>query len=228
MFGIHQAGPHRIALDPLDDPAHHPDRLQRIVARGRLGRQHQGVGPLIGGIGHVRGLGPGRGRRGRHRFQHLGGDDHRHAALAGGADDLLLRHRHLFRLQLHAQIAAGHHHPVAIVEDALQLRQRLRLLDLGQTGGAALHDLLQLGHVLGLLDEAERHPVDADPQGEGQVLAVLGRQGRDRHYRLGHGHTLAVRQFRAALDRHIGPGVITLIDPQPHPPVVEQQQHAGA
>ena len=228
MFGVHQAGPDRIALHPLHDAVHHGDRLDRIVARGRLGRQHQGIGALIDGIGDIGGLGAGRRGRPRHRLQHLGRHDHRHAPVAGGADDGLLCHRHLFGIQLNAQITARHHHPVGIVEDGLQLVQRLGLLDLGQTGRLAVHQPLQLGHVLGLLDKAQRHPVHADPEGKGQILAVLGRQGRDRNDRFRHGDALAVRQFRAALDRHIGPVVRPLADAQPHPAIVQQQQHALA
>ena len=87
VLGVHQAGPQGIAFDPLHDPVHDADGLQRIVAGRRLGRQHQGVGALINGIGDVGGLGAGRGGRGRHGLQHLGRDDHRDAALAGGADD---------------------------------------------------------------------------------------------------------------------------------------------
>ena len=228
VLGVHQAGPQGVALHPLHDAVHDLHRLHRIVAGRGLGRQHQGVGALIDGVGHIRRLGPRRGRRTGHGFQHLCRDDGGHAALAGGAQDLLLRHRHFLRLHLHAQVTARDHDPVAVVEDALQIVQGLGLLDLGHAGGAPVHDPLQLGHVLGLLHEAEGHPVDAEAQGEGQVLAVLGRQGRDRNDRFRHRHALAVRQLGAALDRDVGPFVRAFPDPQADAPVVDQQQHPCA
>ncbi|MNQ50433.1 hypothetical protein D3C85_643780 [compost metagenome] len=228
VLGVHQAGPQGVLFDPLHDAVHDGDRFQRIVARRGLGRQHQGVGALIDGVGHVGRLSPRRGRRTGHGFQHLRRHDGRHAALAGGAQDLLLGDRHFFRVHLDAQIAARDHDAVAVVEDALKVVQGLGLLDLGQAGRLAVHDALQLGHVLGLLHEAERHPVDAEAQGKGQILAVLGRQGRDGNDSLRHRHALAVRQLGAALDRDVGPLIRALPDPQADTPVVDQQQHAGA
>ncbi|MNQ92975.1 hypothetical protein D3C85_1084190 [compost metagenome] len=228
VLGVHQAGPQGVALHPLHDAVHDGDRLHRIVARGRLRRQHQGVRALIDGVRHVRGLGPRRGRRAGHRLQHLGRHDGRHAALAGGAQDLLLGDRHFFGVHLDPQVAARDHDAVAVVEDALQVVQGLGLLDLGQTGGLTVHDALQLGHVLGLLHEAEGHPVDAETQGKRQVLAVLGGQGGHRNDSFRHGHALAVRQLGAALDRHVGPFVGALADPQADAPVVDQQQHPCA
>ncbi len=47
-----------------------------------------------------------------HRFQHLGGGDDRTARFIGRLNQLLLQHRHLFRRQLHPQIAASYHDDV--------------------------------------------------------------------------------------------------------------------
>ena len=86
---------------------------------------------------------------------------------------------------------------VAQVEDRVQVLQRRRLFDLGQHRGAALHQLAQLGHVGGPLHEGQRHPVDADAQREGQVVAVLGGQRRQRDDRAGQGDALVVGQLLA-------------------------------
>eukprot|EP01036_Dinobryon_divergens_P046690 gene46690-62455_t len=62
--------------------------------------------------------------------------------------------------------------------------------------------------------------IDADAQGEVQVLSVLGGQGRDRDDGLWYGDALAVREFGAALDRHVAPFVGALADAQTDPAVV--------
>ena len=226
MFGVHQAGPERVLFDPFDDPAHDADGLQRIIAGRRLGREHQSIRTLIDCIGHIGGLGSRGRRRGGHGFQHLGRHDHRDAALARRADDHLLGDRHLFGVQLDAQVSTRDHHAVGVVHDRAELGQSLRLLDLGQAGRLAVHEPLQLGHVLGLLDEAESHPIHAHAQGEGQVFTVLCGQGRDRDHRLRHCDALAVAELRAAFDGDVGPFVGPIAHTQTDPAVVEQQQHA--
>jgi hypothetical protein len=103
-----------------------------------------------------------------------------------------------------AEVATGHHDAVAEVEDRTQHLQGLGLLDLGQHGGAAFDDAAQLGHVFRGLHERQGDPVDAQAQGEGQVLAVLGRQGRHRDDDVRHRHALALRQLAAVDDCGVG------------------------
>ena len=75
-------GDRSVALDLLGDAVHGRDRLDRILAGGAFGRQHDGVGAFEDRGGDVGDFGAGRHRRLDHRFQHLRRDDHR---LAGAA-----------------------------------------------------------------------------------------------------------------------------------------------
>ena len=95
-----------------------------------------------------------------HRFEHLRRDHHRLAGAAGGAGDALLDAGDPLERQLDAEIAARHHQRIGEVDDRVEPLDRLRLLDLGHHRGAAAGDLLDLGEVLGALDEGKRDPVD--------------------------------------------------------------------
>src|ERR671915_326683 len=48
-----------IGLGFLDDPCHGLDHLYRVLAGGGLAREHEGVGAVENGIGHVSRLGAG-------------------------------------------------------------------------------------------------------------------------------------------------------------------------
>ena len=101
-----------------------PRPLTGSCADGRLGREHQGAGPVEHGVGHVGHLGPG-GRRGRHhRLEHLRGGDHRAAVGDTGADDALLEVRHVLEGAPDAQVAPGHHHAVGRRDDRRRGRRR--------------------------------------------------------------------------------------------------------
>ena len=72
----------RIALDLLGDAVHGRDRLDRILAGRRFGRQHHGVGALEDRGRDVGDFGARRHRARDHRFEHLRRD---HDRLAGAA-----------------------------------------------------------------------------------------------------------------------------------------------
>ena len=131
----------RVALHLGGDAVHRGDRLDRVGAGRRLRRQHDRVGALEDGGGDVGDLGAGRHRRGDHRFQHLGRDDHRLAGAAGGAGDLLLDAGHALERHLDAEVAARDHQRVGLFDDRGEALDRLRLLDLGEHAGAAAGDL---------------------------------------------------------------------------------------
>ena len=79
---------------------------------------------------------------------------------------------------------------------------RLGLLQLGDDRDLDVllaHDLAHQLGVVGRADEGQRDEVDAQLQGEAQVLLVLVRQRRDAHGDAGQGQALVVRH-RAALD----------------------------
>ena len=145
----------------------------RILTRGALGRQHDGVGALIDGGRHVGDLGARRQRREDHRFEHLRRDDDRLAEPARGAGDALLQARHLLERHFDAEIAARHHQRVGDLDDLVETGDRLRLLDLGHDQRARAGDLLDLEHVLRPLHEGDRHPIDALLQRRVEIGAVL-------------------------------------------------------
>ncbi len=84
-------------------------------------------------------------------------------------------------------------------QDAVQVVQRLRLLQLGHDPGPAVGDGARLRHVLRPLHEGQADVVHAVVQGEAQVLVVLLRQRGYRQHHVRHVDALAVGQ-RAAGD----------------------------
>ena len=122
--------------------------------------------------------------------------------LAGRRDELLLDHRHLLGPHLDAQVAAGHHDAVGHVEDLVEVRHRLGLLDLGdhRDAGAALGDAaLQVDHVGGVPHERHRDQVDAGVDHDLEVRAVLGSDRRDAQADPRHVDALARGEKTAVL-----------------------------
>src|SRR5690606_15192031 len=179
---LRRARSHRaLHLDLPDDAIHRPDRLDRILADGRLGGQHHGVRAVPDGIRDVAGLGPGRDGLRDHRLEHLRRRDHRRAEPVAHRDDALLGLWHLLRRQLDAQVAASDHHAVRLLGDLLDVLQRLRSLDFRDQAGHMLAmlagDVPRHAQVFGVIQEAEAEEVDTVLHRERDVLAVDVRQG---------------------------------------------------
>ena len=223
---MHAVAMRRIAFHRIGDRIHHRHRFDRPVARRAFRRQHDRVGAVIDRGRHVGHFGARRRRRGDHRFEHLRRDDHRAAHPPRGLDDALLQRRHRLRRQLDAQVAARHHHAVALLDDLLEPRHRARLLDLREQRRAPLDQPPCLGKVLGPLDEAQRDPVDALLHGKGQVAAVLLGQRRHRQHHVGHVQPLVVRKRAADLDQRGDPVGRMRLHAQHQLAVVEQQPRA--
>jgi len=139
MRGIdHEAG--IWILLHLPDAVHHLYRLDRELPRGRFGGQPDRVGAIVDGGRHVRRLRSCRRGRGDHRFEHLGGHDHRLSRRSAGAQDTPLDDRHLLGAHLlHAKIGARHHQPVRQPDDVFEEIDGRRLFELGHDCGAAAH-----------------------------------------------------------------------------------------
>ena len=105
----------------------------------------------------------------------------------------------------------------------MQRGQRLGLFDLGQHPGAALHDLLELGHVFGPLHEAERDPVHPQRQRRVQISAVLGCHGRERQQGVGHVDALAVLDLARHFHDRFGKGIGLAQQAQAHLAIIDQQ-----
>ena len=114
-----------------------------------------------------------------HRLQHLGRHDHRHLRAARLADDVLLDHGHLLERHLDPEVAARHHHRVHQRQDAGQVGDDLRALELGddrQVGALARARNFRTSW----MSAAERTNetatiVHAVRDAEAQVVAVLRR-----------------------------------------------------
>ena len=170
-------------LGTLGDAGHHLDRLGRVVARGRLRREHDGIRTVEDRRRDVRDLRARRADVRHHRLEHLGGDDHRHAGRARLPDDLLLDQRHVLQRHVHAQVPARDHHRVDRFEDAGKVGDRLVALELGDERDprAERREIVtDLGDVGRRADERHGHEVDAVLDAEAKVLAVLVRQARRR------------------------------------------------
>ena len=120
-----------IGIDLPQDPVHHLNGFDRILARGRFRRQHHGIRAVIDRRRDVGGLRTRGHGRTDHRFQHLRGDDHRLPQPPAGAHDAALDRRHLFRRQLHAQVAARDHDGIRFFDDLVEMLDRRGLLELG-------------------------------------------------------------------------------------------------
>ena len=118
-------------LDRQRDLVHHLDRLDRILAGGRLGREHHRRRAIENRVRDIGRLGARRLRRMDHRLQHLRRGDHRLPALERLVDDPLLQEWNIGGADLDAEVAAGDHHGVRLGEDLVERENRLGLLDLG-------------------------------------------------------------------------------------------------
>jgi hypothetical protein len=150
-------------------------------------------------------------------------DDHRLAGRAGGAQDPPLDARHPLGRHLDPEVAARDHHRVRAGHDLLEPPDRRRLLELGHDRRPAAGERPDLVHVLRPLDEGERHPVDAQPEREVEVAAVLPGQGRDRQHGADHAHALAVRERPAGDHPRVGEVGAAVLDGEPDLAVVQQQ-----
>ena len=124
----------------------------------------------------------GKGRAG-HRLEHLRRGDHGFPGHVAEADDLLLDERHPARGNLNAEVAAGDHHCVGNRDDAGEVVERDRSLDLrhevrpgAALGQAGAHGFDVFGtpherqaHEIGL--DLDRH-VERDGVGFGERLDV--------------------------------------------------------
>ena len=160
-----------------------------------------------------------------HGLEHLRRGDHRLSALERAPDDPLLQKRDQRGADLHSEVPARHHHRICLGEDVLERVDCLRFLDLRDhvRGRAVLVDeRLQVAHVRSGADEGQRDVVDAELEGEVEVLEVLPRQRRDRNRDAGEIDALVGRHRPA--DDHAAartPGD-HLLDPQPDVAVVDQ------
>ncbi|GIX60969.1 uncharacterized protein BcabD6B2_04040 [Babesia caballi] len=137
--------------------------VDRVLAVGRLPRQHHTVAAVQHRVDDVRGLRPGGPREVDHGLQHLGRGDDRLGGLVAPLDHVLLRQADLLNGDFHAQVAAGDHDAVGLGDDFVDVAQALHVLDLGDNldvpSGLAQHSPA-LPDIIRRLREGERDEVE--------------------------------------------------------------------
>jgi len=110
---------------------HHLDCLAGVVTLGGLTGQHDTVGTVEHGIGHVRHLGTGGAGVVCHGLQHLSGTNDWLALDIALGDHHLLSHEDLGGGNLDTEITTGDHDTVGSLEDLVKVVDTLLVLDLG-------------------------------------------------------------------------------------------------
>ena len=143
------------------------------------------------GRGDIAHLGSCRPGLKRHGFQHLRGNDNRHASLQGFVDDLLLNDRDVLKRNFHAEVASSDHDGVRNVENAFQVFKRHRVFYFGQNGHvhrSSPHRFLGRKEVCCRADVAHSDAVGAVFQGVIERQRILGSNGRQVHQSAGNVH----------------------------------------
>ena len=146
---------------------------------GSFRRQHHRVGAIKNGIGHIIGLSTSRARVIDHRFQHLGGGDHRLTSHITFVDHGFLHDRHILWRGLHPQITACHHDGIRYCDNLIDMPKGFWLLDLGDDRQLATmrgqHQFDQFLDIGGFAHERQRHIIQVMLEGELQIMPVLFR-----------------------------------------------------
>ena len=210
------------------DVGHHLQGLERILARGRLAGKHGRIGAVVDGVGHVGHLGARRARVADHRVEHLGRGDDGLIGLVALLDDLLLDGgAHLGR-HLDAQVAAGDHDAVGLLQDVIEVVDGHGAFDLREDvdvlAAVLIAQLADLAHAGRVADEGRRDEIDALFQAEQDVLAVLLGDGGQRQLGVRDVHALLLAQLAAVLD--IAGYVLArdALDREPDQAVVDQDR----
>src|SRR6185312_13739310 len=115
------------------------------------------------------------------------------------------------------------HHRIAQLDDFRKPGDGGGLLELHQHRGAAGDELASLGHVFGALHEGHRDPIDAYIEREGEIRAILRRQGRERQHGVWHVDAFAVREIAAGDDPRLGEILAAFLYLQADIAVIEQE-----
>mmetsp|Transcript_24761 Transcript_24761/g.72516 ORF Transcript_24761/g.72516 Transcript_24761/m.72516 type:complete len:229 (-) Transcript_24761:1061-1747(-) len=119
----------------VNDLVHHTYRFDGIFPLGRFPAQHDRVGAVVHGVGHVGHLGPSRTRILSHRFEHLRRDDDRFPGGIARGHHLLLGIDHLLDGYLHAEISSRDHDAIRFVQYRIEVTQCGHRFDLGDDEG---------------------------------------------------------------------------------------------
>ena len=193
-----------VRLGILGDAGHGAQRLDGVLARGRLAGEHDGARAVIDGVGDVSDLGAGGADVVRHALEHLGRGDDALAEQAALADELLLDARQLLIRHLDAHVAAGDHDAGALGEDVLDVIDAGLIFDLGDDGdvpaAVRAQEAVEIDQILPARHEGCGHEVHVVFDAEEQVALVLLAQKRLLEHLVRKAHALAVGQHAAGGD----------------------------
>ena len=186
------------ALDARGDAVENLDAFERIFADGGFAAEHDGVGLLENGVGHVRDLGARGHGRFDHAFEHVRGDDDGFADAQAGFDDAALDDGQFLVRDFDAEIAARDHDAVGFAHDGFQVGDGLLVLDFGddeRRGLSLLEQFPQLQQVAGFADERKRDEIHAHFEAEPDVLDVLGGERGQADFDAGQIDVAAAAEF---------------------------------
>ena len=150
------------AFDARGDAVENLDAFERIFADGRFAAQHDGVGLLKNGVGHVGDFRARGHRRFNHAFEHVRGDDDRTADAQAGFDDAALDDGQFFVGNFNPQVAARDHDAVGFLHDGFQIFDRLLVLDFGDDERlrfAFLKHFAELKQIAGFAHKGKRDEI---------------------------------------------------------------------
>src|SRR5699024_1054564 len=130
-----------------------------------------------------------------HGIEHLGVHDDRLGVLTGDLHHALLHERNLLEWNLHTEVTAGNHDRVEGQHDGFEGRDGLRLLQLGDdrdTTSLLVHDGMDEFDIRRGAHEGQGDEVNAEVQGETEILDVLLGQGGNGDVHARQGDTLVV------------------------------------
>ncbi len=153
-----------LLFDVAGNVGHGLDGLDGILSIGGFAAEHNGVGAVVDGVGHVGNLRAGGAGVVDHTVQHLGGGDDGFHAADAGADHLLLDAWNLLGRDFDAQVAARNHHAVGDIENGVEVVYPFAVFDLGDDFDRAF------AHIENALDR--HHVVAAAHEGVGDELDV--------------------------------------------------------
>ena len=115
--------------------------------------------------------------------------------------------------QLDAQITAGHHHAVGLIQDRVEIPVGQGQLHLGDYRGGAAGQLPHLRYVLAPLDERGGHVVNAHLPAQFEIRAILLGDRPELEIAVGESDPLAVEQLPATFDENRQPLAVRAGDP---------------
>ena len=219
-----------LLLGALSNGRHGLESIHGVSTGSSLAGKHDGRGAVVDGICHVGDLGTGGAGVHDHAVQHLGSGDDGLAKGEGALDDILLNAGQLGKVNLNAQIAAGHHDSIGCSQNAVDVVHALTVLDLGDDadiGIILVEQVADIVHILRGAHEGSSDEVKALLCAEDDIVAVALAHIRHGQMHAGHIDTLLVLDLAVVQHLAHDVGVVHGDDLQLDQAVVQHDGAAG-